>query len=125
MNFDNWQDRIEEIKNNVHRMNCTIGSEGDREGYYYELIDTDYEWLFAFIEAQRKLIESYGRVTEGMVEDYQRLEKINKELNEFKTNAETLFQRQKLGFKKQRESIEQLEADRDYWKSKCLLLQKQ
>lgn len=73
MNFDNWQERIETIKNNVHRMNCTFGDEDDREGYYYEVKDTDYEWLFSLIEAQRKLIESYGRVTEGMVEDYSNL----------------------------------------------------
>ncbi|PGT89199.1 quinolinate synthase NadA [Bacillus sp. AFS040349] len=112
MNFDNWKERIEEIKNNVHRMNCTIGSEGDREGYYYELIDTDYEWLFSFIEVQRKLIESFGRVTEGMTEDYQmlneRYDNLNKEYTKFKADVDKLYKYAHLSAKKSIEDKEKV-----------------
>lgn len=113
-NFDNWKERIEEIK---QLWEC----EWSTVGMSTHVRHDDVGWLLEFIDAQRKLIESYGRVTEGMTEDYQRLEKIleqqkeitikeftratqlekeNKELNEFKASAEKLFQRQKLGFSK-------------------------
>ncbi|MDT0160456.1 MULTISPECIES: hypothetical protein [unclassified Bacillus (in: firmicutes)] len=61
MNFDNWQERIEEIK---QLWEC----EWSTVGMSTHVRHADVGWLLEFIEAQRKLIESYGRVTEGMTE---------------------------------------------------------
>jgi hypothetical protein len=48
-----------------------------------------------------------------------------KELIKFKKDADTLFQRQRLGILKLAEERDIAVADRDYWKEKCLLLQRQ
>lgn len=99
MNFDNWKYRIAEIK---QLWEC----EWSTVGMSTHVRHDDVGWLLEFIETQRKLIESYGRVTKGMTEYLQSLEKINKELREFKRDAEKLFQRQKLGFAKSTEKVE-------------------
>jgi hypothetical protein len=48
-----------------------------------------------------------------------------KEWNKFKKDADTLFQRQRLGILKLTEERDGAIADRDYWKEKYLLLQRQ
>lgn len=113
-----YEERLELFKSRVTTTPCTFADETDREGITYEIRDEDYEWLLKALDDKDTVIESFSRIIGGMEEDYN-------ELKRFKADAEKLFQRQKLGFKKLRETSEQMEADRDYWKSKCLLLQRQ
>lgn len=49
------------------------------------------------------VMESYARVTTNMDKEYLEVKKELDELKKFKANAETLFQRQKLGFSKNEE----------------------
>ena len=69
MNFDNWQERLEEIRM-LHQAEKTV-SQGMQTSRHLD--NNHFEWLFAFIDAQRKVIESYARVSEGMANDYLKL----------------------------------------------------
>lgn len=73
MKFDNWPERLMHIKDVSPKLPCTFGDDNDREGFYWEVRDYDFEWLYELIDAQRKIIESYSRITGDMADDYNRL----------------------------------------------------
>lgn len=120
-----YEERLELFKSRVSTMPCTYAEETDREGLKYEVMDKDYEWLMRVLEGKDIALESFSRIVEGMEADYNKAKEEIRELKQFKADAEKLFQRQKLGFAKSAETREQLEADRNLWKEKYLLLKRE
>lgn len=66
------EERLQSIGQSPTRK-CTFADEGDREGYSYDIRDTDLAWLFQMILSQKALIESQSRILEGFISDVEDL----------------------------------------------------
>lgn len=78
--------RLEDIRE-YPRTICTFGDEGDREGYYYEVKDTDFEWLLDTIKRNSSEInllkeekDYYEKLFKTYYERYREVSQDNKEL---------------------------------------------
>lgn len=78
-------ERLQSLKESPKKK-CTFADDGDREGYSYDIKDTDLAWMFQTILTQKALIESQSRVLEGFVID---MEDIKVRLIEVRDNVRT------------------------------------
>src|SRR5690625_6433001 len=53
-----FNERIKSIQNSS-KTKCIFGDENDRDGYTYDIKDTDLAWLFNTILWQRSLLEKH------------------------------------------------------------------
>jgi len=53
-----FNERIKSVQNSS-KTKCIFGDENDRDGYTYDIKDTDLAWLFNTILWQRSLLEKY------------------------------------------------------------------
>lgn len=79
------EERLQSLKESPKRK-CTFADEGDREGYSYDIRDTDLDWLFQTILSQKAIIDSQARILEGFISD---TEDIKVRLNEVRDNVRT------------------------------------
>lgn len=72
------EERLKSLKENTSKKKCTFGDENDREGYLYEIRDTDFAWMLGEIYSYKKIAESQARILEGFISD---IENIKARLN--------------------------------------------
>lgn len=68
-----FEERLRSIKEGSPTTKCTFGDENDREGFTYDIKDTDFTWLMSEALMYKREAESYSRVVEGFIADIEDL----------------------------------------------------